>query len=117
MSENRKQVIRQAKEMYPEKFAEMEEGLQETLKELVQPIEGEDKAHTTHEKIVAELEAESNQRLKMLKRVNKDRVSNNNPCPFCGSSAEVAMVEGWGKYIDNHTDDCELDTCVKLDTN
>ncbi len=66
MSENRKQLIRQAKEMYPELFAEMQEGLQESLKELVQPNEGEDKAHTTHEKIVAEMQAELDRQAKAI---------------------------------------------------
>lgn len=58
---DRKQLILEAKEMYPELFGEMQEEIQETIKELVQPIEGGDKAHTTHEKIVAELEQDLRQ--------------------------------------------------------
>ena len=58
---DKKDLILLAKEVHPERFSQMQEEIQETIKELVQPIEGGDKAHTTHEKIAAKLEQDLTQ--------------------------------------------------------
>ena len=101
---NRKQLILEAKEMYPELFGEMQEEIQETIKELVQPIEGGDKAHTTHEKIAAKLEQDLKQaealaakRKELLMRMSElfDPISHEpGECEDCDLMREVMKELG-----------------------